>query len=475
MVLMYFIFPAATNVVIVSVLNFVALFLSFIIHHTSLKKDSSQEFFAFSCLFSSFLSFFFLRAFLMNPEKSWVFLSSSKFLVAEGFLFFLVQKRKNLCKIAVFSTFAFLFVLSVLKFDLSLYLETLSLAFFAVVLLIRRLPSTFLTVSVFLYSISSLFFFFSRDIYPYHITSGSLFLAWHFVKKYVDIPKKEAEKLSEEMNVPPEEISTAFKNVQDFLAKIPRIMSDILRETDQKNVKELFNRHFQEDSPSYLLRLKGIFSEFVEEYILFLEERRKFQEVHLVLTKNLAHNLKNPVNAIYVSAQLLKLRYPETSSIAGNIEKICQEMNREIERILKMSIGEKKTVKRIDLEEALNPILEMARLKGLEVELILDFEELELDRDAFLALVTNLFSNAVKYTPSGRVTLSVEKRNDRILLIVSDTGPGLKSPNGFGLFTVKKLVNYLNGSMEISKDGGTTFKIVLPIRRDSDDGTGRRG
>lgn len=221
--------------------------------------------------------------------------------------------------------------------------------------------------------------------------------------------------------------------------------------------------------------LKDIFSEFVEEYILFLEERRKFQEVHLVLTKNLAHNLKNPVNAIYVSAQLLKLRYPETSSIAGNIEKICQEMNREIERILRMSIGEKKTVKRIDLEEALNPILEMARLKGLEVELILDFEELELDRDAFLALVTNLFSNAVKYTPSGRVTLSVEKRNDRILLIVSDTGPGLKSPNGFGLFTVKKLVNYLNGSMEISKDGGTTFKIVLPIRRDSDDGTGRRG
>ncbi|PLV57708.1 sensor histidine kinase KdpD [Thermotoga sp. SG1] len=475
MVLMYFIFPAAANVVIVSTLNFVALFLSFFIHHTSLKKDSSQELFALSCLFSSLLSFFFLRAFLMNPEKSWMFLSSSKFLVAEGFLSFLVQGRKNLCKIALFSTFAFLFVLSILKFDLLLYLETLSLALFVVVLLIKRLPSTFLTVSVFLYSISSLFFFFLKDVYPYHITSGNLFLVWHFVKTYVDIPKKEAEKLSEEMNVPPEEISIAFKNIQDFLVKIPRIMSEIIRENDQKNVREIFNRYFPEDSPSYLLRLKGIFSEFVEEYILFLEERRKFQEVHLVLTKNLAHNLKNPVNAIYVSSQLLKLRYPETSSIAGNIEKICQEMNREIDRILRMSIGEMRTVKKIDLEEALNPSLEMAKLKGLEVELILDFEELELDRDAFLALVTNLFSNAVKYTPSGRVTLRVERRNDRILLIVSDTGPGLKSSNGFGLFTVRKLVNYLNGSMEISEDGGTTFRIVLPIRRDSDDSTGRRG
>lgn len=98
MVLMYFTFPAATNVVIVSVLNFVALFLSFFIHHTSLKKDSSQEFFAFSCLFSSFLSFFFLRAFLMNPEKSWVFLSSSKFLVAEGFLFFWFKRGKIYAK-----------------------------------------------------------------------------------------------------------------------------------------------------------------------------------------------------------------------------------------------------------------------------------------------------------------------------------------------------------------------------------------
>jgi len=85
----------------------------------------------------------------------------------------------------------------------------------------------------------------------------------------------------------------------------------------------------------------------------------------------------------------------------------------------------------------------------------------------------NLFSNAVKYTPSGRVVLKIEKKNDKINLRVSDTGPGLKEQNGFGLFTVKKLVNYLNGSMEVIKKDGTTFVITLPLRRDKDDSNDR--
>lgn len=473
MVVMYFLFPETTNVVIVSALNFVALFLSFFTHYTSSRKDEDLTILAFSCLFSSLLSLFFLRVFLMDPKNAWMFLSSSKLILAEGFFFFLIGKKKNSFKWLVVLTFVILFAVSVLRFDLLIYFESISLALFSLLLLIRKPQTTLLSVSLFLYSISSIFFYFFRSAYPYHVASGSIFLMWHFVKKYVETLKEEAEKLSKELEIPPERISSAVTNLYNFLIEILRIIPEILREYDQNRVREMFSKYFSQEASSYFPKLRDAFSKFVEEYISFLEEKQKFQDMYVVLTKNLTHNLKNPVNAIYVSAQLLKRQFPETSPVVRNIERLCCEMTEEIERVLKTSIGRSEVLRKDDLEKALEPILEMARLKNLETDIEMEFNELEIDKDAFLALVLNLFSNAVKYTPSGRVVLKIEKKNDKINLRVSDTGPGLKEQNGFGLFTVKKLVNYLNGSMEVIKKDGTTFVITLPLRRDKDDSNDR--
>lgn len=58
MVVMYFFFPETTNVVVVSVLNFVALFLSFFTHYTSSRKDEDLNVLTFSCLLSSLFSLF---------------------------------------------------------------------------------------------------------------------------------------------------------------------------------------------------------------------------------------------------------------------------------------------------------------------------------------------------------------------------------------------------------------------------------
>ncbi len=162
MVVMYFLFPETTNVVIVSALNFVALFLSFFTHYTSSRKDEDLTILAFSCLFSSLLSLFFLRVFLMDPKNAWMFLSSSKLILAEGFFFFLIGKKKNFFKWLVVLTFVILFTVSVLRFDFTLHLESVSLALFSLLLLIRKPQTTLLSVSLFLYSISSIFSIFSE-------------------------------------------------------------------------------------------------------------------------------------------------------------------------------------------------------------------------------------------------------------------------------------------------------------------------
>jgi signal transduction histidine kinase/DNA-binding response OmpR family regulator/streptogramin lyase len=115
-----------------------------------------------------------------------------------------------------------------------------------------------------------------------------------------------------------------------------------------------------------------------------------------------------------------------------------------------------------------------------------------LDPDAFEKILTNLLSNALKFTPQGgRVTLGLGVEHGRIVLKVADTGPGIlasqapfvferfyqadESANrtepgtGIGLSLVKELVELHGGTIQVaSGEGiiGTTFTVALPIGGD---------
>ncbi len=115
----------------------------------------------------------------------------------------------------------------------------------------------------------------------------------------------------------------------------------------------------------------------------------------------------------------------------------------------------------------------------------IDVEKLEL-------ILSNLVSNAFKYTPvGGSIELTLEKNETEIVLSVNDTGigispeelpnifqPGYRSSttdnitgNGLGLDFVKQLSNLLGGDVAAtSKEGeGSTFVLTLPIREAIDD------
>lgn len=101
-------------------------------------------------------------------------------------------------------------------------------------------------------------------------------------------------------------------------------------------------------------------------------------------------------------------------------------------------------------------------------------------------IVTNLLSNAAKFTEHGNVTLSAEARGAVLVIEVSDTGPGIAEQDlprlfrkfvqleatktkrhagtGLGLALVRDLVTMLQGTVTVrSRLGvGTTFTITLP-------------
>lgn len=146
---------------------------------------------------------------------------------------------------------------------------------------------------------------------------------------------------------------------------------------------------------------------------------------------------------------------------------------------------------RFNLIELMQDIIGMFRPFTDEKALDMRFENLagspffvETDYTVLKQILTNVISNAVKYTLQGSITISLQQ-DEQLIFTVSDTGVGIdkedlgqifkpfsriKNPlkaegNGFGLYVTKGLVDSLQGEITLSseKEKGTTVTIRLPI------------
>ena len=111
------------------------------------------------------------------------------------------------------------------------------------------------------------------------------------------------------------------------------------------------------------------------------------------------------------------------------------------------------------------------------------------DSDALEKVVTNLVSNALKFTPGGGlVTITLRETSDGVMLRVADTGPGIPAEHlahvferfyqvdetltraeagtGIGLALVQELVTLHGGAIEVSSGDlapGAVFTVTLPL------------
>ena len=105
------------------------------------------------------------------------------------------------------------------------------------------------------------------------------------------------------------------------------------------------------------------------------------------------------------------------------------------------------------------------------------------DRARIKQIVTNLLTNAIRYTGGGTVEISVRDTGGTAELVVRDHGPGIPSDQmaglfdrfdhprsrtsggfGVGLFVVKVLCTAMQGRVSVSNaiDGGACFSVLLP-------------
>ncbi len=124
---------------------------------------------------------------------------------------------------------------------------------------------------------------------------------------------------------------------------------------------------------------------------------------------------------------------------------------------------------------------------ALAIDVPADPAVIETDRGALQRIVTNIVSNAIKFTDAGgRVTVTVEPAPDQVVLIVADTGVGIGDDfvphlfeafqqestgdarefegSGLGMSITKQLVDMMDGSIAVDsvKGEGTTVTVALP-------------
>jgi signal transduction histidine kinase len=144
------------------------------------------------------------------------------------------------------------------------------------------------------------------------------------------------------------------------------------------------------------------------------------------------------------------------------------------------------------VEEArteLEPIVRAASL-AIEIDVAADLPRITTDRQKLKQILLNLMGNAVKFTPRGRVGVSVRLVKPRSIQIdVSDTGIGIApadqerifddfqqldtsstrtySGTGLGLAICRRFVRMIGGNISVVSrpDEGSTFTVTVPVDR----------
>jgi len=150
-----------------------------------------------------------------------------------------------------------------------------------------------------------------------------------------------------------------------------------------------------------------------------------------------------------------------------------------------------------DIKEVVGEVNEtmalVARKNQIELSLQLadDLPKASFDRAKIIQVLTNLVSNAIKFTPEkGRVSVNIRHRDEELIIKVSDTGMGIPKEalpkifdrfyrvirqgkqiqgTGLGLAIVHKIVMMHAGRIEVESEGdqGTTFTVFLPLEHKS--------
>jgi len=238
-----------------------------------------------------------------------------------------------------------------------------------------------------------------------------------------------------------------------------------------------------------------------DEKDLIVEKNKKIRS----FTGTIVHDLKNPVSAIMgltgllladekvqgeKSREYLDLIYKSSSDILENITLVLDKT--------KLDGGLQPDLLEVGnpyytIQSAVDKFLVSALEKSISIERKIDKDlpSVSYDKNALDHIISNLISNAIKYSPpKTQVQIYSELLSDRLKIIVQDQGLGMteadledvftefktlsakptgnETSTGLGLSIVKQLVDQIGGNISVRSEGknkGSSFEVTLVIKK----------
>jgi PAS domain S-box-containing protein len=211
------------------------------------------------------------------------------------------------------------------------------------------------------------------------------------------------------------------------------------------------------------------------------------------LASGVAHEIRNPLNAISMIAQRFEKEFlpsdgvQEYKSLASVLKSEVRRVNHIIQQFLRFARPPQLNLSRIALKHFVEQVVTLfesqARGKGIQFKTNVDCDvELRLDREQMTQAILNLLQNALEATPAGGIiTLVCSASNGAVTIVVQDTGSGIPQDRldkifnlyyttkadgtGMGLAITQQIVLQHQGTIEVkSEEGkGTQFIIAIPL------------
>ena len=211
------------------------------------------------------------------------------------------------------------------------------------------------------------------------------------------------------------------------------------------------------------------------------------------LTSGVAHEVKNPLNAMMIHLELLRERLGATpADVQQSLEVIGSEirrLDRVVQGFLRFMRPQELTLKRIDLHALIASVVALLEAEWVPrgVRMVLEpapaLPELQGDEELLRHAFLNILQNAAQAMPAGgTITIRLDAHGQSVRAVVVDEGVGISPEDmdkvfrlyyttkpdgsGIGLALVYRIVQLHDGTVQISSEQGrgTTVTVTVPVR-----------
>lgn len=282
-----------------------------------------------------------------------------------------------------------------------------------------------------------------------------------------------------------------------WINKPLELVTDILKTDNPDSIAHL------KTAPAEFGRIGFLFDDYLQQKheLRHAKERaEKSDKLKSAFLANMSHEIRTPMNSILGFSELLEdetsesIRTQYLRTIQSNGDNLMKLLT-DLMDLSKIEAGELTlsysdfSVNGIFIELKENYSQELERRKKSDVELSYVLQDNSLmicsDQYRIKQVLSNLLTNAVKFTVRGKIIFSCWKENNEIIFSVSDTGTGIPESDqkniferftkynyqwlnsegsGIGLSIVEKIVTMLNGRIWFKSafGEGSSFYFSIP-------------